>query len=70
MTVRTTNQGTIHELDLRDIEFYEDRRSPQVLLRDALDESTRTSGPHPAWVDAMDRADTRIWIRPYAARLD
>jgi hypothetical protein len=70
MTVRTTTQGTIHELDLRDIEFYEDRRSSQVLLCDGLDESVRASGPHPAWVDAMDRADTRIWIRPYAARLD
>jgi hypothetical protein len=76
----TLHTGPVHVLDLSDVEFLEDHRiADAVAWRDVLD----TFGPHdpleesvatlpprsvPSWEEAMDCADTRIWVRPYAAR--
>jgi hypothetical protein len=67
MTMQTTIHGKIHELDLRDIEFL-DERGP-ACWRDVLDEEPEL-GADRRWDAAMERADTRIWVRPYAARFD
>jgi hypothetical protein len=67
-----TMHATIHELALRDIEILEERPPARAAVRDdRLDAiGADDSGPATRWENAMDHADTRIWIRPYAARLD
>lgn len=74
MTMQTTTEGTCHELELNDIEFLDAPRATGwrdllATIDDEEDERVETMPPTTArWDEAIERADTRIWIRPYAAR--
>jgi hypothetical protein len=66
----------IHELDLRDIEIVDDEPATIEVSWDELLDVEDSRPPVRAfapgrrnWNEAMENADTRIYIRPYAARL-